>query len=495
MKKRFTLGIGHYGIGFKDGVNTVIYRNVKAMMSIAPHIKFVLFGKISPDYNNFLKPVRGKLEYLNIDEFDPAQAAKTFGSKSISEQKIQDYIWQGTNIAEILLSKLDRMDVIMAENLGIGIHPAVTYSFYLYSNYCHMKDLGKKFVYRVHDFVQERRENFENFKKFSQNPFEIVPNWHDVLYPNTPNVKYIAISHNDFSRLVEHGIDEKNIFYVPNCVDEDIIPADDESKTLRERIVRKYNIPPDSYLVLYPVRCVRRKNVEEAIFLTQLFNVLAQEETYMEECKLSGKFHLLVSISPNTGDDYDYTQQLRKFVAKHHLPVTIGVDDLVSLKRVYNRKGKIEKYAVGDLYQSVDLVVTTSILEGFGFVYIEPWILDKAVIGRSVPIVTPDFQASGMKLGHMYNALLVDNQDFKDIGKGQSPNKALAMRLSKIPKLKKARFVENTIRKNEVPILATLQLIQHESKRKKLIEINKGIVEKTYSKEAVGRMLYKVMTE
>ncbi len=493
--KRLTLGIGHYGIGFKDGVNTIISRNVKAMMSMYPDIKFNLFGKLSPDYKNFLKPVPGKLEYLNIEEFDPLQAAKIFGGRFISEQKIQDYIWQGTNIAEILLSKLNRMDVIIAENLGIGIHPAVTYAFYLYSNYCYMKDLGKKFIYRVHDFVQERTENFKNFKKFSQNPFEIVPNWHDILYPNTPNVKYIAINRNNCSRLVEHGVDEKNIFYVSNCVDEDIIPPDDKSKTLRGKIIRKYNISPNSHLIFYPVRCVRRKNVEEAIFLIQLFNILAEKKMSVEGCKLRGNFHLLISICPETGDDYDYAQQLRKFVAKHCLPVTIGVEDLVSLERVYDERGRIEKYAIGDLYQSVDLVVTTSILEGFGLVYIEPWMLNKVVVGRNIPIVTPDFQASGMKLGHMYTALLVDNQDFKDIGKGQSSNKALSTRLSKILKLKRARFAEKVIRKNEVPILATLRLIQHESKRKKLIELNRRIVLKTYSKEAAGRMLYAVITQ
>ena len=54
---------------------------------------------------------------------------------------------------------------------------------------------------------------------------------------------------------------------------------------------------------------------------------------------------------------------------------------------------KIERYGVGDMVRVADLVITTSVLEGFGFAYLEPWILDRAVIGRSIPFITPDFQS------------------------------------------------------------------------------------------------------
>ena len=71
MEKKLHLGIGHYGIGFKDGVNTVIARNVHALREIDPEMKITLFGKPSPDYEDYIEPIPGLLEYLNIDEFDP----------------------------------------------------------------------------------------------------------------------------------------------------------------------------------------------------------------------------------------------------------------------------------------------------------------------------------------------------------------------------------------------------------------------------------------
>ena len=49
------LGIGHYGIGFRDGVNTVIARNVRALSAIDPDMRITLFGKLAPDHEDFLK--------------------------------------------------------------------------------------------------------------------------------------------------------------------------------------------------------------------------------------------------------------------------------------------------------------------------------------------------------------------------------------------------------------------------------------------------------
>ena len=39
MGEKLHLGIGHYGIGYQDGVNTVISRNVRALREIDPDLK------------------------------------------------------------------------------------------------------------------------------------------------------------------------------------------------------------------------------------------------------------------------------------------------------------------------------------------------------------------------------------------------------------------------------------------------------------------------
>jgi hypothetical protein len=496
MKENLRLGIVHYGIGFKDGVNTVISRNVHTLLEIDPLLRITLFGKLSPDYRTFIKTTTGKVEYRNIEEFDSESKSGRLKEITIYDQRVHDYIWQGTNIAEILVDKLADMDVIITENLGIGIDPSVTYAFSLYTQYCYTTKEKKTFIYRFHDFVQQRPVNFSNVKKFYQSRFGVVPHWHSILYPAYPNIKYIAINRYDRLRLIEHGIEESNIHYIPNSVDRSIIPPDDRTIELRKKIIERENLDQSVRFILYPVRCVRRKNVEEAIFLTRFFNALAEGKSSRKNSRLKGKFHLLVSLKPEKGDDAVYAEILEKFVKEHNLPVTIGLNDLVSLEREYDPRypDKIIRYGVGDIYRVSELVITTSTLEGFGFVYVEPWLLDRTVIGRSIPFVTPDFQAAGMKLGHLYNALIVGRRDFKDIGnEKKTPDEALKERLDNIIKLEDPKFIDKLIESNETTMLATLKLFDIEN-RKSVIEKNREVVEDVYSPEVIGRQLYEVIT-
>jgi len=499
MGKKIHLGIGHYGIGFQDGVNTVISRNVRALREIDPDLKITLFGKLSPDYQDFLEPVPGALEYLNIEEFSSESELRKRVQKAIPQQKVHDYVWQGTNIAEILDNELSDMDVILAENLGIGIDPSITYGFYLYTQYCYESRIPKTFIYRVHDFVQQRPHFFYNVKKFHEYRFGVVPNWHSVLYPSSPNIKYIAINRYDRSRLIEHGIEENNVYYVPNSVDPSIVPVDDRTEELRKKIIDREGLDPDVRFILYPVRCIPRKNIEEAIFYTCLLNSLAKGNTSRSLRSIEGNFHLLVSLKPENGDDARYADQLMAFIKKHKLPASIGFNGLVSLEREVDPQepDRIEKYGVGDMYQVADLVITTSILEGFGFSYLEPWILDRVVIGRSIPFIVPDFQTEGMKLGHLYNVLIIEGKDFKDIGREKStPELGLQERLSKILDLADSSFVDHVIERNETPVRATLRVLdinKRETKRKHLISINKRVVEKVYSQEIIGKQLYDII--
>ncbi len=496
MKKKLHLGIGHYGIGFQDGVNTVISRNVRALREIDPDLKITLFGKLSSNYHDFIEPIPGSLEYLDIEEFNPETPSRKRVEKSIADQQVHDYVWQGTNLAEILDQKLADMDVILAENLGIGIDPTVTYAFYLYTQYCNNSGSKKKFIFRVHDFVQQRPHFFRNVKKFHMYRFGVVPNWHSILYPYFPNIKYIAINRYDRTRLIEHGIEENRIYYIPNSIDQSIIPEDDRTEELRKIIIDKEKLDPSVRFILYPVRCVRRKNVEEAIFFICFLNKLANGYGSKHHGHIEGKFHLLISLKPESGDDADYTKQLLNFIKKHQLPVSIGFNDLIALEREMDHQNPtiIKRYSVGDIIRAADLIITTSVLEGFGFAYLEPWILDRAVIGRSIPFLTPDFQSKGMKLGHLYNVLIVDDQDFKDIGKEKPTEEfALEKRLEKILKLSDPDFIDKVFERNETAIRATIRILDIK-KRKRSLSLNKKIVGTVYSPQVIGEQIYHVIT-
>ena len=72
-------------------------------------------------------------------------ATSRLSGKSVIDQQVHDYVWLGTDLAEVLVDRLKDMDVVMIENLGIGIQPYVTYAFYLYTEYIYTKGINKKF--------------------------------------------------------------------------------------------------------------------------------------------------------------------------------------------------------------------------------------------------------------------------------------------------------------------------------------------------------------
>ncbi|OQY12646.1 MAG: hypothetical protein B6I30_04405 [Desulfobacteraceae bacterium 4572_187] len=59
------------------------------------------------------------------------------------------------------------------------------------------------------------------------------------------------------------------------------------------------------------------------------------------------------------------------------------------------------------LVLSSRFIITTSISEGFGFSFIEPWCAKKVIWGRKLPDICSDFENNGISLGHLYSNLLV----------------------------------------------------------------------------------------
>jgi len=56
---------------------------------------------------------------------------------------------------------------------------------------------------------------------------------------------------------------------------------------------------------------------------------------------------------------------------------------------------------------AADSLLTTSITEGFGFSYLEPWLFGKLLWGRKLPDIDRDFEDNGIQLPHLYTQLLV----------------------------------------------------------------------------------------
>jgi glycosyltransferase involved in cell wall biosynthesis len=80
----------------------------------------------------------------------------------------------------------------------------------------------------------------------------------------------------------------------------------------------------------------------------------------------------------------------------------------------------VQAFGVAELYAAGTAAVTTSVLEGFGFGFLEPWCAGRVVIGRRLPVVD-DFIREGLRMEHFYRRLAVDNRDFRILGEPPSP--------------------------------------------------------------------------
>jgi len=491
------LAIGHYSIGAHDGVNTVMWRTINRLCQIDPTLHITLFGKATDHIEAFLPWRQGRLEYCNVEEMSPDYAIPGLEDKTIKIQQVHDYIWHGTNVAGRLQQRFRDANVVLIENLSVGINPSITYAFYLWSRREYQQGTSKRFLVRVHDFAQQRPANFQNIKKFQAYLPADMPDWHQILYPATPNVEYIAINTTDYFRLLDHGIEARHVWYVPNSIDPSLCHKDDGQGPLRELLNRKKGIDPHASLLFYPVRAIPRKNVEEAFFLLKMLNILAADPEYQQKYHLDTTFHLVVSLEGSSPQEKAYTQRLRDYARDHQLPVTIDISDLVALHRQYHpdHPDRLLKYGVADMYAAARMTLTTSVMEGFGFVFIEPWAACVGVIGRNLPAVSMDFKKAGLCLDHLYNVLLVNGEDFADLG-ADDPDAGLERRLAEIKKLDDSEYLRMILQKNGAPLRATLKMFRPERRQsvtQNIVQSNRRKVLDNYATPAVVDQLHRII--
>jgi len=457
------IAFGHYNIGTKDGVNSVMHSNVNALLELYPKLRITLVGVIK---KKLIKSKR--VNYINFPELEISPERRIL----YSQEDVFDYMRSGERIYQKLDYLLDKYDVVIIENTNLGIHPAATYGFYRFAKKNEQGLKKRKVLFRIHDFAEDRRGNFIDLLKFEGR--EHSPYWHKIIFPLRRNLSYIVINSTDVKKLQGHGLFEENkVFYIPNPIDENM--KYDDTKTslkLRELLIKKEKMNKDALIMYSPVRIVPRKNVEEAIFLTMYFQYFFKKP-----------FHLLLSLKTEFGKGVEYAAKIENFVKKHNLPVTVGLNEYVTLKRV-KKGGKIVTFGVGDVYNICDKIISTSLLEGFGMFFIESWFFGKSIIGRDLPLITPDFKVKGINLEHLYSTLFINHKDFKSYDQKE--------KFSLILKLKSKKFREAFHEENRHSVHGVLRFFD-KSYEKRIISNNKRHVIRHFSSKPIAREVMKAI--
>lgn len=141
-------------------------------------------------------------------------------------------------------------------------------------------------------------------------------------------------------------------------------------------------------LYLYPTRAIRRKNLGEFL----LWAVLAAGQ---------GQDALFVTtLAPENPAAKPVYERWLAFARGLGLPVAFAIG-----------QGRGAP-AFPALMRRAQAVVSTSVAEGFGLAFLEPWLFGRQVLGRNLPEITADFSAQGVDLSGLYDRLWVPESLF-----------------------------------------------------------------------------------
>lgn len=219
---------------------------------------------------------------------------------------------------------------------------------------------GYALLLQPHDFAEDfRPENYILVRRLAAE---------GTLYPQAPHVHYAVLNGRDYDILAQCGLPADRLHLLPNPVPEcgDLPPRAEARAKLAER----FRVPIDSRFMLYPVRCIRRKNVGEVLLMA----TVAPPETVFG-----------LSLAPLNPAEVSHYERWKRLAGELDLPCRFEVGGPGGLTFREN-------------LAAADAIVTTSVAEGFGMATLEAWLAGCPLVGRDLPEINADFLAAGIRL-------------------------------------------------------------------------------------------------
>ncbi|QDT70790.1 Phosphoglycolate phosphatase [Planctomycetes bacterium MalM25] len=260
----------------------------------------------------------------------------------------------------------------------------------------HLAGEGWRMLLQVHDFAEDNRpENYRHLQEAIgvDDPATLG----EILYPQGERVQYATLTERDADILRNAGVDAPRLHTLPNPVAEFTeMPGALEAKA---RVYVALGLPAKARLIVYPVRGIRRKNLGEMLLLA----ALAPEETYFA-----------VTLRPKNPSEAESFDRWRRLAESLDLPCLFDTGS----PRAEGGYG----CDFQETLAAAEAILTTSIAEGFGMVFLEAWLAGKPLIGRDLPEITREFKAAGMRYDGMWDELRAPanlDEDFARLTPGE----------------------------------------------------------------------------
>ena len=236
-----------------------------------------------------------------------------------------------------------------------------------------LADDGFGLLLQIHDFAEDFRPGnyLQLCETFGHDHIS------EALYPQASRIHYAILNRRDQAVLEAAGVDRSRLHFLPNSVPSpgELPDRDDARRKLRET----FGVSATDRYVLYPVRGIRRKNVGEAL----LWSLLADEATTTA-----------ITLAPLNPVEQRAYRRWQKVADDLNAPFLFGSGEAGGLTFEEN-------------VAAADLMLTTSVAEGFGMVYLESWLAGRRLTGRNLPEITVDFTDVGIEFPDLYERLEV----------------------------------------------------------------------------------------
>ena len=239
-------------------------------------------------------------------------------------------------------------DIWHIHNHSLGKNPSLPQALTV------LAEKGAFMLLHPHDFAEDGRPG----------NYQCLQSCYPTTYPCSERIHYAALNHRDLSFLQQMlaGLPGKAHLLANAIPHSDNLSHGEDCPDL-----------PDN-LYLYPVRAVRRKNLGELALLAA-----SHPDKYFAN-----------SLGPTNPNFEDQFKEWKDFAINQNLNLSFGL-------------GEDCTASFPQMVGHAKAIVTTSVAEGFGLGFLEPWTYGKGLCGRNLPEITSDFTTLGIDLSHLYN--------------------------------------------------------------------------------------------
>jgi len=253
--------------------------------------------------------------------------------------------------------------VIQVHNHALGKNASVTASV------PDLAQAGFGILLQIHDFAEDSRPRNLRYLRDSLGHDQ----WASRMYPSGGRIHYAVLNQRDWAVMQGAGCAADRLHFVPNPIQSfDRLP---DHESVRRQLHEAANVAMNRPLFLYPVRGIRRKNIGEMLLWSA---TLRNEATFG------------MTLAPLNPVEVSTYQNWKEFASRNNLPVVFEMGEQLSFT---------------ESMAAADWILTTSVAEGFGMVYLESWLAGRGLTGRNLPEITGDFVENGVVLNHVYDRI------------------------------------------------------------------------------------------